>query len=169
MDSLMDLLEDELKDIYNAENQLTKAMPRLAKKASSATLKEAFAVHMEESLQQIERLNQVAGLLEIKLTGKVCAAMKGLIEEGKELLTEKGDPSVLDAAIIGSAQRIEHYEMAAYGTVIAIAKQMGQKEVANILSQSLAEEKKTDALLTKISVGEVLKNAPVEPEEEDDE
>ncbi|HEX8324447.1 MAG TPA: ferritin-like domain-containing protein [Tepidisphaeraceae bacterium] len=167
MDTLTELLEEELKDIYSAETQLTKFMPRLVKKISSPTLKEAFEVHIEETLNQIERLNQVAGLLEIKLTGKVCAAMKGLIEEGKELLTEKGDPSVLDAALIGAAQRIEHYEIAAYGTVATIAKQLGLKEVSTILGQTLAEEKKTDVLLSKISVSEVLKNAPAEEEEEE--
>ena len=167
MNSLTELLEEELKDIYSAETQLTKFMPRLVKKISSPTLKEAFEVHIEETLNQIERLNQVAGLLEIKLTGKVCAAMKGLIEEGKELLTEKGDPSVLDAALIGAAQRIEHYEIAAYGTVATIAKQLGLKEVSTILGQTLAEEKKTDVLLSKISVSEVLKNAPAEEEEEE--
>lgn len=168
MESLTDLLEDELKDIYSAENQLTKALPRMAKKASSPTLKEAFETHLAETEGQIKRLEEVGETLGIKLRGKVCAAMKGLVEEGKEIIGEKGDPSVIDAALIGAAQRIEHYEMAAYGTVVAIAKQLGHREVVNVLNQTLAEEKKTDALLTKISVGEVLKNAPAEEEEEDE-
>lgn len=165
MESLMDLLEDELKDIYNAENQLLKAMPRLAKKATSDTLREAFDAHLEETKNQVARLEKVAEILDIKLRGKVCHAMQGLLEEGKEILEEDGHDNVIDAALIGAAQRVEHYEMAAYGTVIAIAKQLKQKEVVDLLNETLAEEKKTDALLTKISTGEVLKGAPAGDEE----
>jgi ferritin-like metal-binding protein YciE len=169
METLMDLLEDELKDIYNAENQLIKSMPRLAKKATSDTLKEAFATHLEETKNQVARLEKAAEILGIKLRGKVCHAMQGLVEEGKEILEEDGHDNVIDAALIGAAQRVEHYEMAAYGTVIAIAKQLKQREVVDLLNQTLAEEKKTDALLTKISTGEVLKGAPTEEAEEEEE
>lgn len=166
MESLADLLEDELKDIYNAENQLTKALPKMAKKASSPTLKTAFNEHLAETKGHIERLEKVADLLDIKLKGKVCHAMAGLVEEGKEVIDEDGDPSVLDAALIGAAQRVEHYEMAAYGTVIAIAKQLKNSKVVALLNETLAEEKSADAKLTKISTSEVLKAAPAkEPEE----
>ncbi|MDB5328709.1 MAG: hypothetical protein JWM57_4278 [Phycisphaerales bacterium] len=166
MDSLSELLEDELKDIYNAENQLTKALPKMAKKASSAALKKAFTDHLGETQGHIQRLEKIAGLLDIKLKGKVCHAMKGLVEEGKEVLEEDGDPSVIDAALIGAAQRVEHYEMAAYGTVVAIAKQLKKADVVALLNQTLGEEKLTDAKLTKISVGEVLKNAPADESDE---
>lgn len=167
METLHDLLEDELKDLYSAETQLTKAMPKLAKKITSESLKAAFDQHLEETLGQIARLEQVAEHLGIKLRGKTCAAMKGLIEEGTEIAKEKGDPTVLDAALIGSAQRIEHYEIAAYGTVIAIAKQLKLKEVAQLLTETLAEEKNTDLKLSKISTGEVLKTAPTEEGEDE--
>ena len=164
MDSLSELLEDELKDIYNAENQLTKALPKMAKKASSPSLKKAFTSHLAETQGHIERLEKIAGLLDIKLKGKVCHAMKGLVEEGKEVLEEDGDDSVIDAALIGAAQRVEHYEMAAYGTVVAIAKQLGHKDVVALLNATLGEEKAADAKLTTISVSEVLKAAPAESE-----
>ena len=167
MESLADLLEEELKDIYNAENQLTKALPKMAKKASSPALKKAFTSHLAETQGHIERLEKIAETLDIKLKGKVCHAMKGLVEEGKEVLEEDGDPSVIDAALIGAAQRVEHYEMAAYGTVHAIATQLGHTSVAKLLSQTLAEEKAADEKLTTISVGEVLKNAPAEEAEEE--
>ena len=166
MNSLSELLEDELKDIYNAENQLTKALPKMAKKASSPSLKEAFTSHLEETKGHISRLEKIAGILDIKLKGKVCHAMKGLVEEGKEVLEETGDPSVIDVALIGAAQRVEHYEMAAYGTVIAIAKQLKKADVVDLLNETLGEEKLADSKLTKISVGEVLKSAPAEEAED---
>ena len=167
MDTLAELLEDELKDIYSAENQLSKSLPRLAKKASSPTLKQAFTDHLAETQGQIKRLEEIAGVLGIKLKGKVCKAMQGLVEEGKEVIDEKGDPSVIDAALIGAAQRCEHYEIAAYGTVIAIAKQLGHKDIAGMLNATLAEEKATDVKLSKISTSEVLKAAPADDEGED--
>jgi ferritin-like metal-binding protein YciE len=156
MDTLNDLLEDELKDLYSAENQLVKALPRMAKKAASGSLKKAILAHLKETEGQVERLNKIGQLLDIKLAGKKCHAMEGLIEEGKEVLEEEGNPAVIDAALIGAAQRVEHYEMAAYGTTKAIAEHLGHGQVAKLLSQTLDEESAADEKLTEISLEEVL-------------
>src|SRR5665213_3120106 len=115
MDTLAELLEDELKDIYSAEKQLTKALPKMAKKAASDALRTAFTTHLKETENHITRLESIGQELDIKLTGKKCKAMEGLVEEGKEVIEEDGKNAVIDAALIGSAQRVEHYEMAAYG------------------------------------------------------
>ena len=115
MDSLTDLLEDEVKDLYSAENQLLKALPKMAKKATSETLKQAFLMHNEETKGHVERLTKIGEIMGIKMGGKVCKAMKGLVEEGKEIIEEDGEGSVIDAGLIGAAQRVEHYEMAGYG------------------------------------------------------
>ena len=167
MDSLMELFEDEIKDLYSAETQLLKAMPRIVKKSANEMLKAAFEEHRVQSEQHVARLEQVGQAYGFKLKGKTCEAMKGLITEASELLKEKGDKAVLDAAIIGSAQRIEHYEIAAYGTVVALAKQMGHKDAAKLLTETLNEEKATDKKLTEISVKEVLKDAPTGHEDEE--
>jgi ferritin-like metal-binding protein YciE len=156
MDSLDELLADELKDIYNAENQLVKALPKMAKKASSPKLKEAFTSHLAETQGHVERLEQIGKMLEIKLTGKKCHAMEGLVEEGKEVIEEDGQGVVIDAALIGAAQRVEHYEIAAYGTVRAIAEQLGQKDVVKLLQQTLNEEGAADKKLSAIAEDEVL-------------
>ena len=169
MDSLSDLLEDELKDLFSAENQLIKALPKMAKKASAASLKQALTSHLKETEGQVARLQQIAKILDIKLTGKKCAAMEGLVEEGKEIISEDGDPSVIDAALIGAAQRVEHYEIAAYGTVRAIAEQMGESQVAKLIQQTLDEEGAADKKLTKIAETEVLKMAGEAGEDEEDE
>jgi ferritin-like metal-binding protein YciE len=166
MDTLEELLEDELKDIYSAENQLIKALPKMAKKASSPVLKHAITSHLEETKNQVVRLEKVAKILEIKLTGKKCAAMEGLVEEGKEVIEEDGQGPVIDAALIGAAQRVEHYEMAAYGTVKAIAKQLGQSEVVALLQETLDEEGAADKKLTTISTKEILPAAPKEGDDE---
>jgi len=159
MDSLQSLLEDELKDLYNAENQLVKALPKMAKKASNPKLKQAFTSHLAETEGHVKRLDRIAKLIDAKLTGKKCHAMEGLIEEGKEIISEDGEEAVIDAALIGAAQRVEHYEIAAYGTVRAIAEQLGQKEVVRLLQQTLDEEGAADKKLTAISEGEVLSEA----------
>lgn len=173
MDTLDDLLEEQLKDLYSAENQLLKAMPRLAKKASSPVLKRAFETHLKETERQVARLDKIAKRLGVKLSGKVCAAMKGLIEEGKEVIEEDGAGPVIDAALIAAAQRVEHYEISAYGTVRAIAEELGEAEVAKLLQQTLDEESATDEKLTKISVEQLLPAASKEAEdgegEEDEE
>lgn len=174
MDTLTELLEDELKDLYSAENQLLKALPRLAKKASSQTLKEAFESHLEETKGQVERLTSIGEMMEVKLTGKKCKAMEGLVEEGKEILEEDGQSAVIDAALIGAAQRVEHYEIAAYGTARAMAEHLGLTEVVGLLSETLEEESACDEKLTAIATEEILPAtdesvAEEGQEEEDDE
>ena len=159
MDTLPDLLEEELKDIYSAENQLVKALPKMAKKASSPTLKKAFTDHLKQTEGHVARLEKIGKTLDITLKGKTCAAMKGLVEEGKEVIDEDGEPSIIDAALIGAAQRVEHYEMAAYGTVRAIAAALGHDPVVKLLQQTLDEEGQADKLLTSIAEDEVLSSA----------
>src|ERR1700683_1998596 len=149
MDSLSDLLTDELKDIFNAEHQLIKALPKMAKKASSAQLKQAFTSHLKETEGHVNRLEKIGQTLDIKLTGKKCAAMEGLVEEGKEVIDEDGEASVIDAALIGAAQRVEHYEMAAYGTARAMAQTLGHSDVVKLLDQTLKEEGAADKKLTQ--------------------
>ena len=157
LDSLDKVLEDELKDLYSAENQLLKALPKMAKKASTPSLKEAFTSHLEETKGQVERLQKVGTILGIKLTGKVCKAMQGLVEEGKEVLEEESDnKALIDVLLIGAAQRVEHYEIAGYGTARAIAEKLGRREVAQLLQATLDEESAADKKLTAISEGEVL-------------
>ena len=165
MDTLAELLEDELKDIYSAENQLLKALPRMAKKASSSALKDAFTSHLKETEGHVKRLEKIGQSLEIKLKGKTCQAMKGLVEEGKEILEEEGTGPIIDAALIGAGQRVEHYEMAAYGTVRAIANELGHSDVVQLLQETLEEEGAADKKLTKIAEGEVLSAASQEAEE----
>jgi len=167
------LLINELKDLYNAENQLVKALPKLAKKASTPRLANAFTEHLEQTRNHVTRLDTIGRTLGVKLTGKKCAAMQGLIEEGQEILEEDGKNPVIDAALIGAAQRVEHYEIAAYGTVRSIAEVLGQEEVAKILQATLDEEGATDKLLTQISMKEVYPSAQngmgADEEEEEDE
>lgn len=155
--SLDNVLADELKDLYSAENQLLKALPKMAKKASTPSLKEAFTSHLEETKGQVERLQKVGTILGLKLTGKACKAMQGLIEEGQEVIAEQSDnKALIDVLLIGAAQRVEHYEIAGYGTARAIAEKLGQREVAQLLQETLAEEGAADKKLTAISEGEVL-------------
>jgi ferritin-like metal-binding protein YciE len=169
MDTLAELLEDELKDIFNAENQLIKALPKMAKKATSPKLKQAFTSHLKETEGHVQRLEKVGQSLGIKLTGKKCHAMEGLVEESKEVIEEDGQGAVIDAALIGAAQRVEHYEMAAYGTVRAIAEKLGHKDVARLLEQTLDEESAADKKLTSIAEDEVLSAAQDAGSEEADE
>jgi ferritin-like metal-binding protein YciE len=170
MESVQELLEEQLKDLYNAEKQLTKALPAMAKKASTPTLKEAFTSHLEETKGHVQRLEQIGESLEMKLTGKTCKAMEGLIEEGKEVIAEKGNSLVLDAALIAAAQRVEHYEISAYGSARALAEKLGQTEAVDLLQETLDEESAADEKLNTISLEEVLPEAPTgqEEEEEDD-
>lgn len=157
MDTIEELLQDELKDLYSAENQLLKAMPKMAKKATTESLRQAFETHLEQTKGHVERLTQAGELLGMKkMTGKTCHAMKGLIEEAQELLKEEEPSAATDAALIGSAQRIEHYEIAGYGTVRTLAKALKRKDVADLLSATLQEEGETDKLLTKISEKDVI-------------
>jgi ferritin-like metal-binding protein YciE len=148
---LDELLQDELKDLYSAENQIIKALPRMAKGASSPELKRAFERHLEETRRQVERLNQIGEMLEMKLTGKKCKGMEGLIEEGKEVMEELDDEDAIDAGLIGAAQKVEHYEIAAYGTARTHAEMLGYTRVAKLLQQTLNEEGATDKKLTALA------------------
>jgi ferritin-like metal-binding protein YciE len=148
---LHDLFVDELKDLYNAENQLIKALPRMAKAASSPELRRAFEKHLGETKRQAKRLEQIGRALDVKVTGKKCKGMEGLINEGKELLQEDLDDSAIDAGLIGAAQKVEHYEIAAYGTARTHAEMMGHDKVARLLQQTLDEEGETDKKLTAIA------------------
>lgn len=152
--SLDELFVHDLSDIYNAEKQLTKALPAMARAATDPKLVEAFKSHLEETQGQIERLDQVVESVEgLRIKRMKCHAMEGLVEEAKELIdsVEKGE--VLDAGLIGAAQKVEHYEIATYGTLTALAKKLGYTEAAKLLHETLEEEKSTDEKLTKIATG----------------
>jgi ferritin-like metal-binding protein YciE len=149
--SLRALYIDELRDIYNAEKQLTKALPKMAKAASSEELRNGFTEHLEQTKGHVERLEQIFEALGERPSGKKCAGMEGLVEEGSEIMNEDFEGSVMDAALISAAQRVEHYEMAAYGSVIAFAEELGESEHVSPLQQTLEEEKQTDEKLTELS------------------
>jgi ferritin-like metal-binding protein YciE len=151
IDTLSTLLEEESKDIYDAEKRLVKAIPKLAKAASSPELCQAFEEPLEVTKGQVERLEQVFELLGASAKSKPCAAMKGLVEEGDEVVSQDADDALKDAALIGAAQRVEHYEIAAYGTVRAMAERLGNSEAADLLEQTLNEEKEADEKLTTIA------------------
>jgi ferritin-like metal-binding protein YciE len=156
--NVKDLLEDEIKDLYSAERQLLKAIPKMAKGSSDATLRKAFTDHLKETEGQITRLEDVATLLEMKPSGKKCVGMEGCIEEGAEALEEDGDETILDLGIIGAGSRVEHYEMAGYMTAIALAERLKATEVVSLLGLSLAEEQGAEQKLRKIAAS-LLKSA----------
>ena len=166
LNSLRDVLNELVKDLYSAETQLLKALPKMAKAASDESLKEALTSHLGETREQAARLEKVAELLGIKPKGKTCAAMKGLIEEGSEILEEKGEPAAKDAAMIVAAQKVEHYEIAGYGAARVFATVLGEEEVASLLSETLDEEKAADEKLTGIAESTV--NDEADAEDEDD-
>ena len=157
--TLHDAFLDELKDSYDAEKQLTKALPKLAKAATSAELRDAFESHLEETRGHIERLEQVFELLDEKARGKHCDGIAGIIEEGSSVMSEGFDDTTMDACLIASGQRAEHYEIAAYGTLVAWAKTMGHDEVALLLEETLNEEKSADEKLTRLAEGGINRNA----------
>ena len=166
MDSLKDLYVDELKDLYSAENQLLKALPKMAKKASAPELKRAFQDHLTQTEGHVNRLEKIFTALGEKPTGKTCKAMKGLVEEGKEIIEEDGDGSVLDAALIGAAQRVEHYEIAGYGVVRTFASLLGENSAVDLLQRTLNEEGETDKKLTALA--ETVINVDASEAEEDE-
>ena len=147
---LEELLHDELKDLYSAENQIIKALPKMIKACESADLKRAFERHLEETRRQVDRLEEIGGELELKLTGKKCKGMEGLIEEGKEAIAEL-DTENIDAGLIGAAQKVEHYEIAGYGTARTHAEMLGLRRVAKLLQQTLNEEGATDKKLSQLA------------------
>ena len=149
--SLHDLFLDSLRDLYNAENQIIKALPKMAKTADSEELQKGFQEHLEQTRRRVERLEKVFEIMGAKARSKTCQAMEGIIEEGKELMKESAEPEVLDAGLIASAQKVEHYEMACYGTVRAWAQQLGQNEAADLLQQTLDEEIDADRKLSNIA------------------
>lgn len=157
LDSLQALFLEELKDVYHAEKQLVEALPRMAKAADSAELQQAFSDHLAETKSQVERLERILQELGHPARGKRCKGMEGLLEEAKEILQEDGEPAVIDAALIAAAQRVEHYEIAAYGCLRTYAQLLGHENAAKLLSQTLAEEEAADKKLT--AIGERSVNA----------
>jgi ferritin-like metal-binding protein YciE len=146
--SLDQLLEDELKDIYSAENQLLKALPEMVQAAESKDLRASFEKHLEQTQTHIQRIEEICKDLNVEPSGKTCAGMGGLIKEGEEVIESDMDPEPKQAALIGAAQRVEHYEIAAYGTARAHAKQLGYVKAFDVLTETLNEEKETDQKLT---------------------
>ena len=151
LSTLEDLLVDELKDLYRAENQLLKAIPKMAKAATSKALKAGFEKHLKQTEGHVERLEQVCEILDASPKGKKCKAMKGLIEEGADVIEEDAEPEVKDAALIAAAQKVEHYEIAGYGCVRTYAELLGNTKAAKLLQQTLDEEADTDKALTKLA------------------
>jgi ferritin-like metal-binding protein YciE len=149
--TINDLLQDEVKDLYSAEKQLTKAIPKMARGSHDPSLKAAFAAHLKETEGQVARLEQIAGLLAMKPSGKKCEGMEGVIKEGAEALSEQGEETVLDLSLIGAGSRVEHYEMAGYMTAISLAQSMGSTQIVTLLKQSLAEEEAAEQKLRKIA------------------
>ena len=150
-DNLKELYVEELRDLYSAENQLVKALPKMAKAASSDDLRQGFEEHLEQTKGHVQRLEKVFQALEETPKGKKCKGMEGLIAEGADVMEEDFEGNLMDAALIGAAQRVEHYEIAAYGTVRAFAKELGQTEQASLLTETLEEEKETDEKLTELA------------------
>ena len=159
--TVIDLLTDEIKDLYSAEKQLTKAIPKMVKGASDSTLREALSAHLGETQDQVVRLERVAELLGIKPGGKKCVGMEGCISEGAEVLAEDGEEGILDLALIGAGTRVEHYEMAGYLTAISLAQRIGETEAVGLLKASLAEEEAAARKLRAIGTG-LLKSAQME-------
>lgn len=170
--TLHDAFIDELRDTYDAERQLTKALPKLAKAATNPKLRKAFEMHLEETKGQIERLEQVFASLDEKVRAKHCDGIAGIVDEGKAIMEEDFDEATMDACLIAAGQRAEHYEMAAYGTLVAWARAMGHDEAANLLQETLDEEKATDEKLTEIAeagINQAAASAAHPGEEEEEE
>jgi len=166
LESLHDLYVEELRDLYNAENQLLKALPKMARAASDPTLRAAFEEHLEVTRGQVDRLDRIFKRLGERATGKKCAAMEGLIEEGKEMMEEDAPPAVLDAALISAAQKVEHYEIASYGCVRTYARLHGYDDAAELLQETLDEEGEADKKLTELAESVINVEAEEEGEEE---
>ena len=157
--TLNDLFVDMIKDLYSAESQLVKALPKMAKKATNPELKKGFEQHLQETINQKERLEKIAEILDISPKGKKCAAMEGLVTEAEEIISEIADPQVLDAGLIAAAQKVEHYEIASYGTVATFAKILGNSEIENLLRETEKEEKGADEKLGKVAQSTVNQTA----------
>jgi len=157
--TLNELFHATLQDIYHGEKQILKALPKMAKHASTPELKKAFQHHLDQTEGQVERLQQVFEMLDKSARGKPCEAVEGLVEEGQEVMSETEPGDVMDAGLIAAAQAVEHYEIARYGTLCAWAEQLGMPEAAKLLQQTLKEEKETDVLLTRMAMGGINKKA----------
>ena len=155
LESVKDLLIAELRDLHNAEEQLVEALPKMAEAASSTELKNAFNHHLEETRKHVTRLDDVFKSLAEKAGGETCEAMKGLVKEGEEFIKAKGQPDVRDAGLIGAAQRVEHYEMAGYGTARTLAKRLGLNDIVETLQKTLEEERAADEKLTTVAESDV--------------
>ena len=164
LETLKTLYIDELRDLYNAENQLVKALPKMAKAASSEELQDAFEKHLEQTKSHVDRLEEVFEEIGEKPKGKTCKAMKGLIDEGSEILKEDGEESVIDAGIIVAAQKVEHYEIASYGRVRTFAQLLGKDRSADLLQRTLDEESEANEVLNKLAEDIVNPEALMEPE-----
>ena len=151
IETLEQVLVEEIRDLYDAEKQLTRALPKMAKAASSEKLRAAFTEHLEVTKGQVARLEQVFEMLDQKARSKACKAMKGLIEEGQEQIESNTDAELKDLTLIGAAQKVEHYEISGYGTVRTMAQQIGRKDVAQLLEETLKEEEETDKKLTQVA------------------
>lgn len=152
LDTLQTLYVEGLRDLYSAEQQILKALPKMMQGASSAKVKAAFETHLAQTQEQVERLETICEELDVSPRGKHCKGMEGLIAEGKELLSEDADPDVMDAGLVSAAQHVEHYEMAGYGTVRTYAELLGYEAQAALLQKTLLEERDTDQLLTEIAL-----------------
>lgn len=157
--NLEDLFHHQLKDIYSAETQLVKALPKMVKNSNNDKLKKAFNDHLDETKNQKKRLEKIGEILDVDLTGETCKAMKGLIEEAEEFISEDASEDVRDAGIIADAQRVEHYEISAYGTAVEYAKALDQKKVVEILKETLDEESSADEKLNKLAIASINKEA----------
>ena len=157
LQSLQDVFTHEIQDLYDAENQLLQALPKMAQAASNQELREAFEHHLDETRDHVQRLEEIVGQLGISGSGETCEAMRGLIKEGEKTIAIEGDPTAKDAALIAAAQRVEHYEIAAYGTARTLAGELDYNEAQDLLDQTLDEEANADKLLTKIATGGMLK------------
>jgi len=151
MENLTDLLKEDLKDVLNAENQILKALPKMIKSTSNEELASAFEQHLEDTKVHVDRVEQVMESLGMPAKGKTCKAMQGIIEEGKEVMSEDADEDVMDAALIGAAQKVEHYEIATYGTLCTYADLLGLEKAKQLLGQNLEEEKATDQKLSELA------------------
>jgi ferritin-like metal-binding protein YciE len=158
LNNLHDVLIEQLADLYSAETQLLSALPKMAGAAHSAELRQAFTEHLEETRRHVGRLDEAFGELSVPRSTETCEAMRGLIEEGSEIVEATGDPAAIDAALIAAAQRVEHYEISAYGTVRALAGELGYDRAAALLDETLAEEARADKLLTKLAAGGFLRS-----------
>ncbi|MBS0000368.1 MAG: ferritin-like domain-containing protein [Cyclobacteriaceae bacterium] len=159
IESFSDLFVHELKDLYSAESQLIEALPKMAKAASSQKLVDAYKSHFEETKKQKERLERIAEMLGVDVKGETCEAMKGLIKEGEDVIEAKAPDNLKDAALIAAAQRVEHYEMAGYGTAVYFADMLQEHEVSDLLAETLDEEKAADSKLNKIAMESINQQA----------